>query len=203
MSPFGEILDRFRQASGTMAAALVDREGETVDFTTDGAPFDVLVAAAEWQIVMGQVRVMGRPSLPVSTELFVRARRRSYAVFWIDEGYSLVCVLKRHGFEVSRRATLVAVREIVAEAGWPERPSAHRASGTPERWARVEVHVQDNASRRPTAICMEGTWQQLNIIGRYTADLLARGEQAYRAQLDSGAELTLVREPLGAWYADV
>ncbi len=202
MSPFGEILATFRAAGGIVAAVLVDREGETVDLSHDGEPFDVLVAAAEWQLVMKQVRALGAPNWPPATELVVRAKRRSFAIFVIEEGYCLVCLLRRHGFEISQRATSTAIREIVAEAGWANRAHSDRPPQGPERWKRVEVQVANTDSRRPSAVWHEGTWQPINILGRYAAAFLARGEVGYRAQLDSGEELTLVREPLGRWYCD-
>jgi hypothetical protein len=31
---------------------------------------------------------------------------------------------------------------------------------------------------------------------------LRAGERGFRVRLDSGAEVTLVREPSGCWYAD-
>jgi hypothetical protein len=41
----------------------------------------------------------------------------------------------------------------------------------------------------------------LEVLGRWPSDL-SRGDVGYRARLPSGAELTLVREPLGRWYVD-
>lgn len=202
-SVFGEILQRLQRVGGVVAAALVDPGGETVDLATDGDPFEVKVAAAEWQLVMNLVRRVGAPEWPPATELQVRAKRSSFSVFSIDKGYCLVCVLRRHAFEVSRRAVSAAIRELVAEAGWGANPPApKRPSVGPERWSPVEVQLANSDSRRPAAVWHEGDWQQLNILGRYAA-VLRRGEVAYRAQLESGAEMTLVREPLGCWYADL
>jgi hypothetical protein len=43
------------------------------------------------------------------------------------------------------------------------------------------------------------TWQRIEVLGRVMG--LGR-ELGYRCRLRSGAELTLVREPAGTWYAD-
>jgi hypothetical protein len=39
----------------------------------------------------------------------------------------------------------------------------------------------------------------VEVLGVYGAE---KGNLGFRARLDSGAELTLVRERLGRWYAD-
>ena len=43
-------------------------------------------------------------------------------------------------------------------------------------------------------------WHEVQVIGRVAG--LLRGERGYRVRTEDGAEMTLVRERLGRWYAD-
>ncbi len=53
---FTDILRRLlRATSGARAAALVDFEGETVDYAGVLDPFELRIAAAHWQIVLAQL----------------------------------------------------------------------------------------------------------------------------------------------------
>ena len=54
-SPFSAILQRLCESCGAQAAALVDAEGETVDYAGRVAPFDARVAAAEWRLVLAEI----------------------------------------------------------------------------------------------------------------------------------------------------
>ena len=90
------------------------------------------------------------------------------------------------------------MRDISKEAGLSV-PLAFRAEK--ERWTRVEVRTAKVDPRRPEALWRDGTWAALTILGHYEKSG-ALPEVGYRARLLSGAEITLVREPLGRWYAD-
>ena len=66
---------------------------------------------------------------------------------------------------------------------------------------RLDVMTRPG-TRTPAALWWGGEWHALEVLGRYASEQLGRGETAYRALLPPGIELTLVREPLGLWYAD-
>jgi hypothetical protein len=198
-SPFSAILERLCTATGALAAALVDQEGETVDYAGSFAPYDIRVTAAELQIVLAaKFRSPAERVLAVD-QLFVRSRQRAYALIALTDGYSLVLVLSRSCFRVSRRAVAQAVRELEAEAGLTfVRGTKRRA----ERWSRVTVRTARGDPRRPEAIEVDGEWCLLTILGRFRSRDLERREVGYRARLPNGAEFALVREPPGRWFAE-
>lgn len=197
-SPFSAILERLCAATGALAAALVDQEGETVDYAGRFAPYDIRVTAAELQIVLAAMFRSPAASVLAVDQLFVRSKQRAYAVIALSDGYSLVLVLSRSCFRVSRRAVAQAVRELESEAGLTYRGSKRRA----ERWSHVTVRTAQNDRRRPEAIEIEGEWCLLTILGRFRSRDLDRREVGYRARLPNGAEFALVREPPGRWFAE-
>jgi hypothetical protein len=89
------------------------------------------------------------------------------------------------------------MRELESEAGIQ---SVLQPGST--RWSRVRVRSSAEDARRPEAIWLEGAWHTVTVLGRYRSDDLARRERGYLARLPSGAEFSLVREPLGYWFAD-
>lgn len=194
-SPFSAILLRLCDASGAYAAALVDAEGETVDYAGAMQPFDIRVAAAEWRLVMALV-TSSSPAWCDTNELIVRSRERSYALWSLSEGYALVLVLPRRAFRVSKRALAEAVTELGREAGFTS--PADKAT---VRWVRVEVQADARDSRRPHAVWLRGAWRALTILGRLQSNDLEPGDLGFLTQLASGTELVLVREPLGIWFA--
>lgn len=200
LSPFGTILLGLCEASGVLGAALVDPEGETVDYAGRLDPFDIRVAAAEWRLVLRFVRESRFPGWPDANELVVRARARSYAIVALSEGYAIVLELSRRCFKVSTRALAQAMRELEAEAGLL--PLARQSFPPSRRWARVRVQTVSGDRLRPSAIWLGGEWSAVTILGRYRRADLGRREVGYLARLPSGAEFTLVREPLGHWFAD-
>jgi len=64
------------------------------------------------------------------------------------------------------------------------------------------VRVAHSDARRPDAVWLNGSWQAVTVLGRYRSGDLARRERGYLARLSTGAEFSLVREPLGFWFAD-
>jgi len=196
-SAFSGILLRLCDTTSALAAALVDAEGETVDYAGFLSPYDTRVAAAELQIVLKLAR-RTRHQGGVE-QLIARAARRTFFLVALSHGYVLVLVLPRCGFRVSRRAVGEAVREISVEAGLT---SASGPLGKFERWSHVEVKTARGNSRRPEAIWVHGGWESLVILGRFHSSDLGRREVGYRARLRSGAEFALVREPLGKWFAE-
>ena len=194
-SAFASILaDLLVRVPGGKAAALVDRDGETVDYSGRGSPYEMRVAAAHFRIVLDETR--GQPSLGGARSLVARASRASFAVHALPDGYALVvCLARGAGFRGLGRALQVCIRSLAEEAGWPAPPSP---------WYGVEVLVDERGvpqaarpSRGPSAA---GQAAPLEIIGRYRA--APEHERAWRVRLLSGVELTLVRESSGFWYVD-
>jgi hypothetical protein len=198
-SPFSIILARLCSATGAFAAALVDQEGETVDYAGRFTPYDIRVTAAELQIVLAAMFRSPAENVLAVDQLFVRSGHRAFAMIALTDGYSLVLVLHRSCFRVSRRAVAQAVRELEIEAGLTYvRGSKRRV----ERWSRVIVRTARKDRRRPEAIEVDGEWCLLTILGRFRSRDLERREVGYRARLPNGAEFALVREPPGRWFAE-
>jgi hypothetical protein len=194
---FTPVLARLCQSTAALGAALVDRQGETVDYAGYVPPFDLKVAAAEWRLVLAQLaRSSCTLAWPDTHELVVRAARLSFIAVPLGEGYALVVQLCRHAGGISRRALGEAERALCREAALetPRPPP-------PERWELVEVRTASGNVRRPQAIWHGGQWHQLEILGRYRARELGRREVGYRARLGTRVDISLVREPLGRWYA--
>jgi hypothetical protein len=208
-SPFSAILARLCDDTGALAAALVDAEGETVDYGGLLSPYEIKVAAAEWRIVLAVVREARLPGFQHVGELTVRAARRSFFIEALPDGYAIALCLPQHQFNVSRRALAQATRELGHEAGLSAPPKPPRAQPA---WARVKVRIPAASSRlrgrgpgwraRPDAIWLADDWSPITILGRYQARDLSRSELGFLARLTSGAEVFLVREPLGVWFVD-
>jgi hypothetical protein len=197
-SAFSAALMRLCDSVGALGAAVVDAEGETVDYAGSLDPFDIKVAAAEWQLIFALLRASRVPSL-VTTELVrVRAAKKSFVLHALSAEYTLVVQLVRRSFATSHRAIAEAIREVSLEAALPI-PRAF--VGQKEQWCRVEVRCEDEAQRRPSAVWLHGSWLAVEVLGRFTRELGSH-EIGYRARLASGAELTLIRERLGRWYTD-
>ena len=198
-SAFSAILGRLCDDSGALAAALVDGEGETVDYAGLLSPYEIKVAAAEWRIVLRVVRESRLPGFHTVSVLTVRAKGRSFVIQAMPDGYAIAACLPQRAFNLSRRALGQAVRELAHEAGitLPEaRAQVH--------WARVTVRTPSGSRlyRRPDAIWLRDAWSPITILGRYQARDLSHSELGYLARLASGAEAFLVREPLGVWFID-
>ncbi len=197
-SVFSAALMRLCESVGALGAALVDAEGETVDYAGAMEPFDIKVAAAEWVVVMSLLRGSGIPAWPETDTVILRGSKKSFSVHALVDGYCIVIQLSPYAFAVSTRGTNEAIREISAEAGLslPAGLESQR-----ERWCRVDVRCESPRSQRPAAIWLRGGWSPLEILGHWTSDLGPR-EVGYRARLPNGAELNLVRERLDRWYSD-
>jgi hypothetical protein len=197
-STFGAILLRLCEATGALGAALVDQEGETVDYAGYLEPFQMRVTAAEWRLVLGLVRKLPHPNFASTDQLALRCAKRSYAIIGLPDGYALVLELPRYAFNLSRRAVAEAAREIRAEAGL----DAPAGEPVAERWSRVAVQTAEGDHRRPAAVFLEGEWKPLTILGRYAASGDGHREIAYRVRLQTGLEFALVRELPGGWFAE-
>lgn len=198
-SPFSGILTRLCEASGALGAALVDGEGETVDYAGRVDTYDLRVAAAEWRLalsVLEEVASSPAHAWAAASEVLVRSAGRSFAVAALTEGYALVLVLPRHSFRLSRRALAQTTDELEAEAGLLRRGPRERL-----RWARVDVQTSHGDPRRPSAVWHDSAWRPISILGRMKHQDLEAHELGYMARLATGRELLLVREPLGKWFA--
>ena len=197
-SSFSGILLDLCVGTGALGVALVDREGETVDYAGYRDPFALKVAAAEWRLVLNAAREVPHPSYASTHGILIRGTKKSFAVIGLPDGYAMVLELPRRSFGLSERAVAEAVRavEIEASLGAPDDIPAS------ERWLRVEVQTAPGDRRRPEAIWLDGSFHPLVILGRHGGITRSRREIAFRARLPNGLEFTLVREPSGHWFAD-
>jgi hypothetical protein len=198
-SPFSSILaDLVRRVPGAFAAGLVDREGETVDYAGSAEPFDVKVAAAHWRIVIQQILEQSR--FVELKWLVSRGVKQSFIVHVLPDGYALVLLLrKRAGFVPFVRPVSACIRLLAREAEWqlPEKPlTGEGARG--HTWYAVRVDTDRRG--RPERVFGDVGGYALEILGAIVG--LRRREKGFRVRLESGKELTLVRELGGFWYAD-
>jgi len=197
-SAFSGVLLRLCDATGALGAALVDPEGETVDYGGAVGPFDIKIAAAEWIIVLSLLRASRVLHWPDTDQILLRGAQKSFVVQLLDAGYALVVQLPVHAFGISRRGMQEAVRELCAEAELDLPRSLREAK---EHWCRVDVRCEPSDPKRPREVWAEGGWCGLEILGRWS-EAGERGEIGYRTRMPSGAEINLVREQLGRWYTD-
>lgn len=197
-SAFNPALAQLCRAVSATGAALVDSEGETVDYAGALDAFDIRIAAAEWAIVLSRLRRSRFAFLSETAEMFARGATSTFAIFAIDDGYALVIQLPRRAFSVSRRAVGAALRELCFEANL-QIPDAFLSDR--EHWRHVRVKSEGAPLRRPKTIFIEGEWQSVEVLGRWISTR-GDGEAGYRVRVASGAEVTLVREPRDRWYVD-
>jgi hypothetical protein len=181
---------------GSRAVALVDSEGETVDYAGPIDPFEIRVVAAHWRIVLD--RASGEPQLRRLERLAVRAARRSFLVHVLPDGYALVLVLARgaglFGWAGASRALPACARALGSEAGWTWEHTA-----APPAWFPLDIVADER--HRPVAARVQGEIRRLEILGA-VAGSMGRSDRGWRVRFDWGVEALLVREPGGMWYAD-
>lgn len=193
-STFTHILERLLAATpGARAAALVDFEGETVDYAGSLDPFDLKIAAAHWLIVLSEIAATQQAG--VIQQVCVRAHRHGYFVRRLEEDYAVVLVLHpRAAFAVSDRAVEEAIARLSLEAGWPVPKDA-------ARWFCVEVTAERRGHvPRPVKLKVAGSWQPVDVLGTMVG--LKERERGFRVRLSNGREMMLLRERLGQWFAD-
>lgn len=190
-SPFSTILAELCRATGAHCAALVDREGETVDYGGSGEPFDIRILAAEWRLVLAQFE--GASTLGTVSQLTVRARSKSFWIEALPDGYALVVQMGLRCTRLSSRALSQARRELCREAGFPLGEQS-------ELWTRVVVQEESKGSRRPLLLAQQDQAHYLTVLGRVSS--VAERERGFRVRFGTGEERTLVREPLGRWYLE-
>lgn len=188
---FTEILRRLvNEVAGARAAVLVDFEGETVDYAGVIDAFELRVAAAHWQIVLSQ---LSASALGGMRQLTVRNHSRSYVVRRLHAGYAVVIVLHRYAaFAASSRALAEADARLCAEAGWP--PSSLSC------WFGIEVETDPNDPEHPVRLRAADVWHEIEVIGCLN-DPPPRA-QGFRVRLECGAEVMILRERTGQWFAD-
>lgn len=195
-SSFAPTLGRLCSSAGVVGAALVDADGEAVDYAGRVDSFDIRVSAAEWRIILAR---LGRSSFEPwrgTHQLMVRGVNKSFGAVLLPEGYALVVQLLPRCFRVSPRALSEAVREICENAGL-ELPQT--ATG---QWRRVQVNESPAPQRRPESVWVNRKWLPVEVLGRWVDPELLPNEIGYRVRLLGGEEITLVREPLAQWFAD-
>jgi len=198
VTPFGTILLKLCDDTAALGAALVDHQGETVDYAGVADSYEIRVAAAEWRLVLSMLATSRVPNWPETREIIVRSAKRSFAVVDLPEGYAVVLQLGLRRFGISRRAISQAVRAICHEAGI-ELP---RELAARDHWSRVEVKATEEDRKKPDSVWVDSGWCRLDVLGRYEASHLERGEVGFRARMPNGAEINLVRERRGVWYAE-
>lgn len=184
-SPFARILVQLlTRLPGAFAAALVDAEGETVDYAGECEPFEIKVAAAELRLLLQHATPAEGDA---ARSIAVRAARRSLLIRALPDGYALTVLFRRAaGFTRSTRAFVACEHDLATEANWTPPSSA--------RWFAVDV--QRDARGRPVSIGSVS----LEILGVIVG--LGPFLRGYRVRTSTGAELMLVREPGNAWYTD-
>ena len=193
-SSFAPTLGRLCSSAGVVGAALVDSDGEAVDYAGRVSPFDIRVAAAEWRIILTRLGRCRSSPWRDTRQLMVRGVNKSFGVVLLPEGYALVVQLLPRCFRVSPRALSEAVREICENAGLGE-----PVRGSPQ-WTRVQVN--ESEERRPHSVWVNRKWLPVEVLGRLVGPELLPNELGYRVRLLGGEEITLVREPLAQWFAD-
>jgi hypothetical protein len=194
-SRFSVILaDLVARVPGARAAALVDHQGETVDYAGRLDAFSVRVAAAHMRIVLQDVAQReGQAHAP--TSIAVRTTRGGFAVYALPEGYAVALILSHRARLTGHVRAISAIGRILAdEVGWPA-PAGHEA-----QWYAVEV-VSDALGRPRGLRARGGLVEPLDAIGRFETGLGWR-QRGWRVRFSSGVEAMLVREPGGFWYAD-
>jgi hypothetical protein len=195
-SAFNTILaELVRRVPGAFAAALVDRDGECVDYAIIPSrppyvvePFDVKVAGAHWAIVLAG---MG-PGLGAVETIVSRGERRSFIVRTLPDRYAVVLMLKkRAGFATCDRALDACERALALEASW----KLPRGRGV---WISVDVETDERF--RPVWLSMGALSCPVEVLGTLTS--LGRRERGWRVRLPSGGELNLIREARNRWFAD-
>jgi predicted regulator of Ras-like GTPase activity (Roadblock/LC7/MglB family) len=210
---------------GVRAAAMVDGDGETVDYAGLGDPFGVRVTAAHWRIVLEQASL--QKELQSLRWLSVRGARDSYLVYALSHGYALVLTFTRApGLVRWQRAVATCARALGQEAGWAPVQSTEFLPVPPAAWKALRRHLRGaewfpveivaDERRRPRSVRIGDRLLALEILGTIVshrerregpsahpiAAKSARSERAWRVRLEQGVEATLVREAGGAWYTD-
>ena len=143
-SPFSAILKWLCEGCSAHAAALVDKEGETVDYAGRISPYEIRVAAAELRSVLAFTRTAEVPGFCDVNE--IRIRKSSFAanaIVGLGDGYAIVIELARHSLSLSRRPC-AGDAELEFEAGI----ASVLQPGT-TRWSRARSEVVQGRPATP------------------------------------------------------
>jgi hypothetical protein len=180
-----------QRVRGARAAALVDVDGETVDYAGRGDPFLLRVTAAHLRIVLEEVR--RQASFLGARFLIVRGGRARFVIYGLPEGYAIVLWLPPGVdlVERCRRPLSDCAMRLAKEAGWSLRGL--------EPWHAADVRPAERG--RPVAVHFGGKLEPVDILGQLVAGLRP-GERGWRVRLRTGMEATVIRDGGGHWYAD-
>lgn len=182
---------------GSIGAALVDGEGEAVDYAGDAIdPFDLKIAAAHWRIVLADIERGKLAAEGGSTiRLVVLTEKRGFVLTALPDGYALLSILQANAaLGHADRALDGTLRALHREAGWAFPPGAFR-------WHPIEVEI--DARARPTRVRIRHQWTEVVPIGRVAAGLQP-GEVGWRVDIAAAeCETTLVLGRDDRWYADL
>jgi hypothetical protein len=171
-------------------AAVFDFEGETVDYAGIVDPYELKVAAATFQIMLNEARSL---SLGIGLRsVNANLRKSSYLVHVLDDGYSLLVILRTLGTHCVSDRLLREVRaRLLVEAGLDD--------ATPVAWHRVDARTSPRG--KPTAIRdpSASEWVPVDVLGSFTAGPEERG---FRIHTATGSEINLVGERVGLWFID-
>jgi len=186
-TPFTPILEKaLSRIPGAYACALVDNQGEAVDYAGLADPFDVKVTAAHLRICLQELEQWGGLGTP--RFILIRGAKKSIVTRALADGYALVVLLRRRaGFAASRRAFAAAARALAVEAGWELEDDG-------PVWYPVEVDADRRG--RPKRVGES----PVEVLGAVMG--LPSRERGFRVRTEAGTELTLVRESRNCWYAD-
>lgn len=197
-SPFAGLLEDLLDAMPYLrGGAIVDFEGETVDFAGEVDTFELRVAAATMQLMLSELRQNAH--FEELLEVRISTGRQGYVVRALDASYSLVLIPRPLAtFVLSERVLLEVEHRILLEAGLSPR--------APLDWFRAEVRL--DGRRRPTKIRAASSlldfeppaWLDVEVLGAVVEQ--AAAPRVFRIRLESGAELTLLREGRGLWFVD-
>jgi len=193
---FTRILQNLVEAlPGLAGVALVDELGECVDYAGVLEPFEIRLTSAHLQIELRHATERLSGALGGLRELAVYARKRTFFAVHLVDGYDLILVFTAGSpWPLSSRAIAQAEYDIRVEGGWD--PTADL-----ERWIHLVVDARPHDRWRPHRVRLAGEWHEVEVMGTVVG--LAEGERGFRVRTRTGAEMTLVRERFGHWYADV
>jgi hypothetical protein len=199
-SPFSILLDELIAAHAFVrGAAIVDSEGESVDYAGELDPYEVRVAAATFQLLITELSECHR--LGEVHQVVMLMGRAGYLLRILDPSYCLLVVLRKAGtFCVSERLLHELETRFLDEAGLPV---AKRPTMT-----RVDVEMTSRGPRaRPVRIrplprreSEPREWTELEVLGVLVGS--NPGERAFRVRLSTGAELTLLRDASRLWFTE-
>ena len=193
-SAFAAILVKtLGRVPGARSAALVDSEGETVDYAGRGDPYAIRLAAAHWRIVLNAVRTSS--FLASTRSLALRCADVSFVIGALPEGYAIVLTLAPWAGRPAtwRRALSACACQLGEEAGW---------ASTPYDDAWYAAEVMSDAAQRPSLVEVGWHVEPGEVIGRLLPTELEPRERGWRVRAQRGVEAMLIREPGGFWYID-